>query len=362
MKPASLQSLDFSLHGVRLRLESRNTAFLRAARSSLPDLLADHTGEDNRSLGDIQISSRLHWEEEPPPHWQRSGVRRWGRRLLQSEQRVLQTEIPALPGLQIESEWQEPRLCLEAYFQRPLTWQRLPQRLVGAGAELAALSYYLVLFPLLHYLEQMRNLHPLHAAAAVHPAGSFLLAGLPGSGKSTFSMSFLGEPETRLLSDNVVLYNKGEVFSCPETIHLSEDALRRLPTAAAARLERAGQRHSYGRDIYRLIPQARAETARPRALFFLGLADQTALRPVPTAAAVDRLVGLDGMAKEISAYNQFAAALDLAAPLGGQATRRSAGLHSLFQKMSCFELWLEAGGDLSLGRKLVCSALEEVGG
>jgi hypothetical protein len=362
MKPTSLPSLDFRLHGVSLRLESRHSAFLQAARSSLPDLVAQHTSEENGLPGEIHISSRLNWEEEPPPLWRQTGVRRWGRRLLQSEQRVLQTEIPALPGLRIESEWQEPRLCLEAYFQRPLTWQHLTQRLVGTGAQLAALSYYLVVFPLLHYLEQMRNLHPLHAAAAVHPAGSFLLAGLPGSGKSTFSMSFLEDPETRLISDNIVLYNKEEVFSCPETIHLSEDALRRLPAAAAARLERGGQRHSYGRDIYRLIPRARAESARPRALFFLGIAAQTTLRPIPTAPAVDRVVGMDGMAKEISAYNQFAAALDLAAPLGGQAARRSAGLHSLFQKISCFELWLEAGGDLSLGRKLICSALDEVGG
>ena len=338
------RQLTLVLHGAVCRLETAHIPFLAYAKEYLADFVAE-----GKASPEVQV--RLHWDAAPPKVRRNGTGRRWGRRLLQSDSnsdpRLLQTEILHLPGLQLDASWSGGRLFLDAYYRPSTRWERLGHRLKrGNPRVFVTLIYYLVYFPLIHYLEQTRGWHLLHAGAVSRPDGAWVLAGLPGSGKSTFTLALLADPQARLLSDNLLLFDEEQVYACPEPIHLSADSRQLLPSLVQARLADADRDFSHGRRDFRLPPEAREWTARPRTLLFLGLADQADCRPLSTEVALNRLLAFDQLAKEVNAYAQFAAALELIAPRPGQAQAHRMALESLVSYMACYELWLEKGSGL----------------
>jgi hypothetical protein len=334
------QGLFFSLHGVLSFLETDYEPFLGYARTALAALPAGV-----EAIPDV--ITRLHWNALPPSLWSDGQVRRWGRRLLQIEERVLQTEVLELPGLQLEARWAGGRFVLDAYY-RPLSRRdRLAQRLGRTEARLfAILCYYLAYFPLIHFLEQTRGLHLLHGAAVSQPKGGYLIGGLPGSGKSTFSLALLADPQAQLLSDNLVLFDAEKIYACPEMVHLSQSSQSLLPAEARQRLVETGRVYSHERRDHAINEEARAWETRPRALILLHLGPQVSCRTISSEKAVERLQSFDCLAKEINAYVQFTAPLELVAPKPGASGRRQETLAALISQAACFELQLEQGGDL----------------
>ena len=346
----SSHKLTFALHGVTLCLEADRALFLNYARQYLADL-------PTATEGAPDVSVRLHWDELPPDDWRNGSVRRWGRRILQADRQVLQTEILSLPGLQLAATWAGKQLLIEAWYRPASRRERLAHRL---GREIPSLFiiliYYLVYFPLIHYLEQTQNVYLLHAGAVSHPTGGWALTGLPGSGKSTFTAGLLADPQVNLLSENLLLFDAEQVYAFPEPIHLSQDSRKLLPAAAQQRLTDAGRHFSHGRRDFSLSPQARQWQGRPPALFFLGLAKQNDCRPVPADLALARLQAFDQQAKEVTAYVQFAAALELIAPQPGRFQRYQTTLAALVAQLRCYELWLAAGSDLNEAARLAAQS------
>jgi hypothetical protein len=266
-----------------------------------------------------------------------------------------------LPGLQLEVAWESGRLTVDAYYQPVSRLQKLIQRMGQGTARLFnILIYYLIYFPLIHFLEQQHGFHLLHAAAISHPGGDFLLAGLPGSGKSTFSLVMLSDPEALLLSDNLLLFKGFQVFACPEIIHLTPFSEELLPSNVKAHLSQTGRGSSYRRNEYYLAKQARCWQAQPRTLFFLGLSSKLECRRVDRPEALGRLAVFDQMAKEINAYASFVAPLELIAPWPGQFDRKQAALRELVSQLACYELWLEKGNGLEAARQSVEQVLSFV--
>ncbi len=347
----SSRKLTLTLHGVTLCLEADRALFLNYARQYLADL-------PTAAEGAPDVSVRLHWDELPPDDWRSSDVHRRGRRILQTDHRVLQTEILTLPGLQLAATWAGKQLLIEAWY-RPAS--RREQLAHWLGREIPPLFiiliYYLVYFPLIHYLEQTQNVYLLHAGAVSHPAGGWVLTGLPGSGKSTFTAALLANPQVNLLSENLLLFDAEQVYAFPEPIHLSQDSRKLLPAAAEQRLTDAGRHFSHGRRDFSLSPEARQWQVRPQALFFLGLAKQNNCRPIPADLALARLQAFDQLAKEVNAYAQFTASLELIAPQPGRFQRYQTALAALTSQLRCYELWLAAGSDLSNAAQLAAQTV-----
>lgn len=334
------QVLFFSLHGVLGILETDYAPFLGYARTALAALPAG-----DEAIPDIV--TRLYWNTLPPKLWNDGQVRRWGRRLLQTGERILLTEVPELPGLQLEASWENGKLVLNAYYRAISHRKRFAQRLGRTEARLfAILTYYLAYFPLIHFLEQTRGWHLLHGAAVSQPKGGILIGGLPGSGKSTFSLALLADPQTQLLSDNLILFDAEKIYACPETVHLSQSSQNLLPVEARQRLVETGRVYSHERRDHALDEEARAWETRPRAIILLHLGPQANCRNISSEVAEERLHTFDWMAKEINAYSQFAAPLELIAPQPGVSGRRKETLAALVSQAACFELQLEQGGDL----------------
>lgn len=344
--------LTLELHGATCRLESDYAPFAAYARAYLADLVVED--------GPVpDVVSCLHWDALPPDEWREGRVLQHGRRLWQSGNSVLQLELAELPGLQIEAGWSDGVLVVDAYYRPASKIGRLAQRLnVARQRAFAILVYYLAYFPVIYHLSRARGMHVLHAGSVWRPEGGWIIAGLPGSGKTTFTLSLLSDPHTRLLSDNLLLFDGERVYACPEPLHLSAASRGALPDGVEGRLVDARRDYSHGRRDFRLSATDRAWQARPGALFFLGLGSRLDLRAISPEDALERLLDYDRLAKEIDAYEQFAAALDLAGPGGGRNRGRVRALEGLVSRLNSSELWLQRGADVSRAFQLVLEGMK----
>jgi len=352
--------LDFAFHDAVLSLEGDYPPFMHYVTDFLPALRGTRS-----SRPDVRV--RLHWGAQPSKQWRVAGVRRWGRRLLEAGGRVLQTEVLSLPGLQVEAGWQEEQLEFDAYF-RPVSRLLRPALRFGGPVLnslrqglFGALSYYLVYFPLLHYLEVQRGWTLLHAAGVAFPETSCLLVGLGGSGKSTLSLALLTEPRARLLADNLLLTDGARVYACPEALRLSPASLALLPTDVLNRLEPAGRSVSHGRNDFQLAEADRVAQAQPQTVFFLEQGERTELRATP-GDPLDRWAAFDWLAREMVAYRSFAAPLELVAPESGLARARQARVVELLSRTTAYDLSLKLDGDFEQAVRQVRSHLTEISG
>ncbi|HIP96354.1 MAG TPA: hypothetical protein EYH32_03965 [Anaerolineae bacterium] len=334
------ERLTVSLHGIELELRSENPRFLRYARHYLRDLVAPTAAQ-------AHVKVHLAWGQSivsaTDGQWDRLG-----RRLLRDEKRIVQTEVLALPGLQLCATATGDELEIEAGYRFPSRRSHLTYVLQGRAGEtrlFVSLIYFLVYFPLFWYLERERGWYLLHAAAVAHPHGGALLAGLPGVGKSTFTLALLADPAVRLLSDNLVFHDGEQVYASPEPIHLDRRSRALLPDLGE-RLGPAGQAFSHGRYDYQLVPAGRADATRPRLVGILRLAPQTEARPLSRGVCLERLLAYDRLAKEVDEYNKQAAIFGLLSPRAGESRRRLEALERLLAKVDCYEIALQPGVNL----------------
>jgi hypothetical protein len=340
MAGVSHGQLKLSLHGVGLELQSDNSRFLRYARHYLRDLVAP-------TVEQAHVKVHLTWGQPIVPtiddRWERLG-----RRLLLNEKHIVQTEVLALPGLQLSVALTDEGLAVNAGYRFPSPHSRLGYILQGQAGEarlFITLIYFLVYFPLFWYLERDRGWYLLHAAAVAHPNGGAVLAGLPGVGKSTFTLALLADPAVQLLSDNLVFHDGEQVYAFPAPIHLDQRSHALLPDLGE-RLGPAGQAFSHGRYDYKLTSAARADATRPRLVGILRLAPQTEVRPLSREVCLERLLAYDQLAKEVDEYSKQAAVFSALSPRVGESHRRLEALVRLLTKADCYEIAVQPGVNL----------------
>jgi hypothetical protein len=354
-------SLYVNMHGAVSRLECSYEPFIKFAGSYLQGLLAAPSDK-------VDVIVRLQWGASP--QWNsKIGIYRRGRRILQDASgaetsRLLLTEILELPGLQLEIGRQENMLIINAFYRHSSRLARAAGRFNPLLPKIfVILIYYLVYFPLIYSLYMSRGWHLMHAGAVGRNGKGWVFAGLPGSGKSTFTLSLLSHPDLRLLSDNLLFYDSNRVYACPEPLHLSRESMNVVGKDVAKRLEETGRGFSHQRSDYLVAEEGRDLEIQPEALFFLGIASSKEYRRMPAWMAVERLEAYDRLAKEVNAYEQFAASLDLLLTeqepeRGGRITDKRQALAALVSEMACWELWVMKGEDLSQARQW----LEDIGG
>jgi hypothetical protein len=367
-------TLALNLHKVRLTLGSDNEGFLAYARQHLAALLSLSVEVPN-------IRVCLYWDQEliarekakKPRGFaaaaallqsssQRTsvdGCQRLGRRLFLGDNRVIQTEILGLPGLQLQTSLAGANLSVEGAFRPPSKRMDLWLRLGGQTKRervYAALIYYLVYFPLLWYLERTRRWYPLHASAVAWPQGAVVLAGLGGIGKSTLTLAFLRDPDARLLSENLILHDQERVYAFPEPIHL-DDRSRKMLTDLDGRLESTGRMFSHNRHSYEVSASARAPSSVPRLFCFLRQGKELDLNRMSAQKTLRVVMSSDVLAREVNEYAQQAAALNFLSPMTDSFQQRIDALRRILDQTTCYVLTVRPGEDLS---QVVCLVREKL--
>jgi len=361
--------LTVVLHGVRLTLHSERDDFIAFARAYLAPLIDSTVESDNKSVSP-HIHVQMTWAAHAPASESSDDMEQLGRRLRAGSGRLRFTEIWQLPGLALDVTWHDEMLTVHAAYTWPSRRARWLASLLPAARErlFVGLIYYLVYFPWAWWLERERGWTLLHAGAVAAPAGAgmfgpqegLILAGLPGCGKSTTSLSFLNQPEWQIVSDNLVFTDGQQVFACVEPIHVDERtrALVGDGDALSGRVCSTGRRFSHGRQDYEVSAAARTLFATPRALGFLHVGHETTVRRLDSADSARRLLANDLLAKEWLTYQESAAALHQIWRDVGDQERRRANLLALAQSVPCYAVAVARGENVS---RAVSTILQTMG-
>jgi hypothetical protein len=94
---------------------------------------------------------------------------------------------------------------------------------------LANLTYYFVYYPVFWFLEKFKGLHPLHAGAVTLKGKTLVFAGLEGMGKTSLCLEIFREPDSDLISDNVVFYDNSNIYPCYQPIKVRPGQEKLIP-------------------------------------------------------------------------------------------------------------------------------------
>ncbi|MCM8774254.1 MAG: hypothetical protein NC820_05930 [Candidatus Omnitrophica bacterium] len=76
------------------------------------------------------------------------------------------------------------------------------------------ITYPLVYYPIFWYLEYFKDTHCLHASAIKIGEKGIVICGLEGMGKTTLSLELSQELNGQFISDNLIFYDKTNIYSC----------------------------------------------------------------------------------------------------------------------------------------------------
>lgn len=332
--------------GVRLEVDTDHAEFADYLAAQFPE----------RPSEPPEIAVRVRWKEgardhlAPPtvfPGW--PVEMRIDRHVWLGAGRILVLQNDDAPMIAVASEpAASPRRFEVRYhfslgdgWRERMTRALRPARLsVLRRKRLSTLTYYAAYYPAWWHLESRGGGHPLHASGVVVDGRGLLLAGLPGCGKSTLTLSFLGEPGAEILSDNIVLHDGAEISACFEPLLLDERSRALLAKRVA--LQPLGRRHQYERDAFH-VPH-RTTGVPLAAAVLLGRGRTTRLTKVPSHDCARMILAMNEAAKEIRRYHVLSGILALAEPAAlGHLDQRLAQLDRLLAGVPCWFLEVREG-------------------
>jgi hypothetical protein len=344
--------LPIQIQGVRVKFSSDLEPLNSFARSHFSE-------RQNTTLpapGQTAIEAHLEWIEGAPPKRRTNnfstGKTRVDRDIEVGNGELAWLRIDDFLGLQLCFLLAENRLSLagQHFFflsqtslrdQLKKKWHR--NRLPSLRKKrFSTVLYYMIYYPVFFRLER-QGLLPLHAAAVDLDGTGVVFCGLPGSGKTTLSLALLCLPEARLLSDNIIFYDKERVFSCPEPVLVDDLSLKLIGNASSVLLP-LGTRHVFDRHWCHIDPDRLVDETVPRILLFVGLGAKTTLRPLSCAETYQRFASVNCIAKELRRYLVYRSVLGLLSPESLHREHTDQGIiGGLQQQGRCYELTVSSG-------------------
>jgi len=337
------------LAGATFRFQTDAPDLAEYARTHLAPLLKG--GEASPRIGAI-----LRWHEGQPPrdrvaaYPHLAAMERVDRDLYVKPGALHWFRVDDLRDLFLRFTWDNNRLRVEGDFFYRLSKSQHRDRAkrlwyrnrIGALRQrrFTTLLYYLVYYPCWWWLEQMQNLHPIHAAGVGTDSGVILLGGASGVGKSTLAVALATLPGARLLADSFVLHGGADVFAVCEPILLDAWSRGWLGKHGDGLIP-IDWRYGLNRSGFLLPPQHLAVEGRAGMLLFPRRAPKPYVRRISAAQAHQRLSAADMIINDLRRYWAFAASIEQMVP-GGLVARRETQLAHLTAAVPCFEIGLTA--------------------
>ncbi len=347
MKAADRGATHLELHGHKLALSSEIPQFVDYVETAMRPFLCQADGQP-------AIESHLEWVEGPRAA-SLAGAADWGRRpdrdLYIDGNTAYWLRIDDFLDLHIKASWEGGvlRLVGRYYFslgssqrsewlRRLRHWRRLD---LLRAHRFSTLLYYLVYHPILWRLSRFGGWHVLHGGALSEGGRAVVLAGMPGCGKSTLAVALSGRPGSKMLSDNLLLFNSGSVMACPELLLLDPGSIARAGRGAD-RLTPTGERRVFGRDAYRPADME-LDPVEPATILVVQRARHSLIEELSPEACAAHLRAGNTMAKEVRRIAIMGEVLDEIA--GSSAPDEIADIGRFVSGARCYRLSIGPGED-----------------
>ncbi len=333
-----LTKTGVQLHGVKLNLEANHPLLLDYALRHLNSLAtAPWPAPD---LAVKCLWSRPAGEQKAGPFAVNGGLNIIGKRMLGNAEELIWLDTLKMKGLQLRFQRTRERFNFEvAYGFHPKKekLERLPEYEYKAYFSLMS---YLVYYPIIWYLEQARGWMVLHASALATAQGGVMIGGLGGVGKTTTCVALMQRGGMELMSENLIFTDGEFIYSCQEPIRMDENSLAMLGsgTNAAGLLPMAFPEGLKDKWLFHLAHNALPEKVRPAVLFLPQFSSKSYWRELAPEVAVEKIMAMNRLTRELDDYGWYAAALDMHWPKASQTARRVEVLRKFAERIRCFEL------------------------
>lgn len=359
------------IQGLRVQFSSDLAALNAFTRTHFDKREQETAAQRQKEPADIE--AHVQWTEGASPRATYTplppGWTRLDRDINIGGEKLAWTHIDDFKEFQLHFDLEENRLRLQGLYsfslsldprrnrlKKALYWRRL---VTLREKRFSTILYYTMYYPAFGRLER-RGLFPLHAAAVDLGGKGVVLCGLPGCGKSTLSLALLALPEARLLSDNIIFFDREQVFRCPEPV-LVDDRSLQLIGEANSLLQGLGRHHVYGRVWCHLPAHRLVDQTVPRLWLFVGIGTQSRLRPLSFPEALQRFTAVNQIALEMRRYLVYRAVLGhLSPPPPSPGYDDAVILRRLYDQGQCYELTMGWDQDLHNVIDQVCTLMETV--
>jgi hypothetical protein len=326
------------LHGVRLNLEANHSRLIKYALAHLNGLV-----EPPFNAPDLSVKclwSQREWDEKAVPFAVNGGLNVIGKRMLGNAEELVWLDTLKMKGLQLRFQRTAEQFVFEvAYCFHPKKekLERSPEYEYKAYFSLMS---YLVYYPMMWYLERARSWMVLHASALATAAGGVMIGGLGGVGKTTTCVALMQRKGVALMSENLIFTDGEFIYPCYEPIRLDENSLVMLggdPTVVGLR-PMAFPEGLKDKWLFHPAQHAVPEKVKPAVLFLPQFSSKSYLRQLAPELAVEKIIAMNRLTRELDDYGWYTAALDLLWPKASQAQCRIEVLRRFAERIRCFEL------------------------
>ena len=190
------------------------------------------------------------------------------------------------------------------------------------------------------YLEQARGYAVLHASALAAEAGGIMIGGLGGVGKTTTCVALMQRGGMALMSENLIFTDGKFIYPCYEPIRLDENSLGMLEGRPdkSGLIPMAFPEGLKDKWLFHLAPKELPEKVRPAVLFLPQFSSRSYLAKLAPELAVEKIMAMNRLTRELDDYGWYAAALDMHWPMANRAARRVEVLQQFVKRTACVEL------------------------
>ncbi|MGH7496931.1 MAG: hypothetical protein ACREOO_31670 [bacterium] len=336
-----IAKIGVRLHGVTLNLEADHPPLLDYAVTHLHGMVQPPYGTPDLSVKCWW--SQREWDEEANPFPSNGGLNVIGKRMLGNAEALIWLDTLKMKGLQLRFRRANEQLHFEvAYCFHP------KQKKLESAPEYEYKAYfslmsYLVYYPMMWYLERTRSWTVLHASALATGESGVMIGGLGGVGKTTTCVALMQCDDMALMSENLIFTDGEFIYPCYEPIRLDEHSLTMLgaPPEKAGLMPMAFPEGLKDKWLFHVAQSELLERVRPAILFLPQFSSKSYLIELAPELAVEKILAMNRLTRELDDYGWYAAALDMHWPVANRAAQRVEVLREFVQRIVCFELGID---------------------
>jgi hypothetical protein len=355
----SMDDIFVRLGPLPVRLSSDDAEFLGYAGSHFEPVTA---GPSERP-GVEATFTRGACEEEKRA---RAGYERIGRGIFSNGRVVLWNSVPYFPGLTMTFRLEDGTLAVDAWHDPPSSMTGTAKRFVkaiygraeGKSVFFFELLYYLAYYPAFRMLLD-RGIYPLHGGGIEARGRRIVVAGAQGTGKSTLISNLLLESGSRFLSDNIILFDRGKVYSCHEPLRLDTEMLGSKPRLQEM-IGRIDLDVPLGRTAGNVSREKYLESMEPEIFMIPRISrSATSLTPCTAEEFIRKSIYFNSLADEVRSFDIFASVVGQAFPPEAPPCGAAETLGSLIEGRKVYDLGIGYGEDPAETARIFMESLND---